>query len=179
MATSQPRPRLDIRFKEMAIRFSTISFLLFSVFAAGNSYAATFTVTKIEDTNDGVCDSDCSLREAVGTSASGDTIVFSELFNSPHTITLMLGDMAFTKDLAFIGTGRDNVVVSANNSGTGIFYITGGAHVSITGMSFRDGNVGQQSTTDALGGAIRLGGSTLNVTDASLTNNRAFNSQAL
>ena len=77
----------------MAIRYPTFLLLFLSVFAASTSYAATLTVTKIEDTNDGVCDSDCSLREAVGTSGSGDTIVFSELFNSPHTITLQLGEM--------------------------------------------------------------------------------------
>ena len=28
-------------------------------------YAATFTVTKTADTNDGACDGDCSLREAI------------------------------------------------------------------------------------------------------------------
>src|SRR5512143_2212057 len=39
--------------------------------------AATFTVTKTADTNDGVCDADCSLREAISAanaSPGADTI---------------------------------------------------------------------------------------------------------
>ncbi|MDQ6787766.1 MAG: CSLREA domain-containing protein, partial [Acidobacteriota bacterium] len=36
--------------------------------------AATLTVTKTADTNDGVCNSDCSLREAIAVAASNDTI---------------------------------------------------------------------------------------------------------
>src|SRR4029453_15565903 len=102
----------------MLVGLSVISF------AAIDTYAATLTVTKVEDTNDGVCDADCSLREAVVAAASADTVVFSSLFNTPQTITLMLGEMAFSKDLTITGTSSDNVIVSANNSGR-IFYITG------------------------------------------------------
>ncbi|MCA9978562.1 MAG: CSLREA domain-containing protein, partial [Anaerolineales bacterium] len=29
------------------------------------AHAASFTVTKLTDSNDGVCDTDCSLREAI------------------------------------------------------------------------------------------------------------------
>lgn len=45
-----------------------------AVLAAGlasPAQAADFTVTKTEDTNDGACDSDCSLREAI--KATNDT----------------------------------------------------------------------------------------------------------
>ncbi len=35
------------------------------------------TVTKLEDTNDGVCDSDCSLREAIVSAAPNATILFA------------------------------------------------------------------------------------------------------
>lgn len=46
------------------------------VFVAGVN-AATFTVNKTADSNDGVCDSDCSLRDAVAVanSAPGDDVV--------------------------------------------------------------------------------------------------------
>lgn len=64
---------------------------------AAADIAATVTVTKIADTNDGVCDSDCSLREAVSASKNGDTIVFSELFNSPQIILLTNGQSSSTK----------------------------------------------------------------------------------
>ena len=48
------------------------------VFAVAQiTFAATFTVTKIADTNDGVCDADCSFREAIraAVSAAGDDTV--------------------------------------------------------------------------------------------------------
>ncbi len=38
---------------------------------------STLTVTKTADTNDGTCDADCSLREAIAAAASGDTIEFA------------------------------------------------------------------------------------------------------
>ena len=47
------------------------------------SKGSTLVVTKTEDTADGVCDADCSLREAVTAAASGDTVVFSTLFDTP------------------------------------------------------------------------------------------------
>ena len=43
-----------------------VAFLLLCSAQAGS--AAVYTVTKIADTNDGVCDVDCSLREAVAVS---------------------------------------------------------------------------------------------------------------
>ncbi len=45
--------------------------------------AATFNVTKAADTNDGTCDADCSLREAIAATnanADADTINFSSVF---------------------------------------------------------------------------------------------------
>ncbi|MFL5804041.1 MAG: CSLREA domain-containing protein [Roseiflexaceae bacterium] len=38
-------------------------------------------VTKLADTNDGVCDSDCSLREAIATVSSEDTFIPCHLPN--------------------------------------------------------------------------------------------------
>ena len=49
-----------------------MSFLVF--FLLEHAQAATLFVTKTADTNDFFCDADCSLREAIGTAASGDTI---------------------------------------------------------------------------------------------------------
>jgi CSLREA domain-containing protein len=62
------------------------------VFFSINANAATYTVTKIADTNDGVCNGDCSLREAIAVAnatTADDTIVFdSTVFASAQTITL-------------------------------------------------------------------------------------------
>ncbi|HLM60606.1 MAG TPA: CSLREA domain-containing protein, partial [Pyrinomonadaceae bacterium] len=62
---------------------------LFLILAVLTTQAATLTVTKIADTNDGACDADCSLREAIAAAnpAGGDEIVFaSPLFDTPQII---------------------------------------------------------------------------------------------
>jgi len=146
--------------------------LLISVFAAIETRAATLTVTKIEDTNDGVCDADCSLREAVVAAMSGDTVLFSELFNTPQTITLTLGQITIDKNLTITGTGQNLVTISGNNASR-IVLITSGHTVGLSGMTFRDGNV----TTMQVGGAILLYDSALNVSDATFINNRALDPQ--
>ena len=70
---------------------SVITILSITLFLI-STHAATFTVTKTADTNDGVCDADCSLREAIGaanTAASNDIINFdTSVFNTNQTITL-------------------------------------------------------------------------------------------
>lgn len=56
-----------------------LPFLIFFLFNTPSVYAATYTVTKTADTNDGTCDADCSLREAVASAndnAGADTIEF-------------------------------------------------------------------------------------------------------
>ena len=140
------------------------------------AYASTLTVTKIADTNDGSCDAaDCSLREAVAAANPDDTIGFSELFNTPQTITLIAGQIAIDKNLMINGTGSDLLSVSGNNFGR-LFYISGGATVYMTRMKLRDGNVGA-IPGDEFGGAIRVMDSTLQLTHVELTNNTAFSVQ--
>lgn len=46
------------------------------IFGAQKVGATDFTVTKITNSNDGTCDADCSLREAVAAADSGDTVLF-------------------------------------------------------------------------------------------------------
>src|SRR5688500_16223937 len=66
------------------------AFMILACMAAAQ--AATLTVTKTADTNDGACDADCSLREAfAAANETGlpDTIEFDAgLFSTPQIITL-------------------------------------------------------------------------------------------
>src|SRR5262245_5473927 len=88
---------------------------------ASSATAATFVVTKTADTNDGACDSDCSLREAlsIANSTSGsDTINFSSLFSSIRTIVLTGGQLEVS-DAAGVniaGPGSNLLLVSGNNA---------------------------------------------------------------
>ena len=65
-------------------------FLFVQAASIPSAFAIDYTVTKTDDTNDGVCDSDCSLREAIvaaNTSFGADRVVLG----SSQTYTLSLG----------------------------------------------------------------------------------------
>jgi CSLREA domain-containing protein len=159
----------------MKTRVPTLLLILLCVAAVTNSYAATLTVTKTADTSDGVCDSDCSLRDAVMAAVSGDTLVFSTLFNSPQTITLTDGQITIDKSLTITGTGQDLVTVSGNNASRVLFISGEGISVNISGITFRDGNVGSPIP---YGGAIAVDNGHLSVSFATFTNNRAVDPQS-
>ena len=97
--------------------------------------AATLTVTKIADTNDNVCDADCSLREAIFAASSGDTIEFaSPLFDSAQTITLALGALYQDKTLTINGRGADLTRVSGNNL-TRVFLTGNGGNSTLNNLT--------------------------------------------
>src|SRR5437868_6281338 len=61
-----------------------------------NTPQMNFVVTKLADTNDGVCDSDCSLREAIAVTRAGGTITFA----SGLTGSIVLGNqISITKSV--------------------------------------------------------------------------------
>lgn len=102
------------------LRFGTLSYslvlvcgvmtimTLFSVINSGEftpqALAANLTVNKAADTNDGTCDAiDCSLREAVGDAAAGDTILFSGNYTIALVSTLAVPAI---NNLTIDATGR-------------------------------------------------------------------------
>jgi len=98
-------------------------------------------VTKTADTNDGTCDADCSLREAIATANPGDTVLFSSLFNTPQTITLGSGVLNVTKDLKILGTGANNLTVSGNNASRVFFFGSPDSRrFTLYGMTITSGN---------------------------------------
>jgi CSLREA domain-containing protein len=143
------------------------------IFAAVNISAATLIVTKTEDTNDGVCDADCSLREAVAAANPDDTVVFSSLFNTPQTITLALGNIAITRTLTISGPGAERLTISGNNASR-IFRITGVIIVNLS--DFRIANGRASSSGDEQGGGIYVLNSSLALRHLSIVNNRAATS---
>ena len=54
------------RGRSCRLRIGALAVTLAALVAAGTAEAATLTVTKLNDTRDGTCNSDCSLREAIG-----------------------------------------------------------------------------------------------------------------
>jgi CSLREA domain-containing protein len=126
--------------------FKLILLLSFISVLAGSSWAATFTVTKIEDTNDGVCDTDCSLREAVeaaNAAATDDVIVFDpNVFSTPRTIILSGTEIAITGNGSFRleGPGASLLTISGNNA-SGVLSIGSSGTAEIDGVTISDGNL--------------------------------------
>lgn len=128
---------------------STILWLAFSV--AG----ATLTVTKTADTNDGVCDADCSLREAVAAanaSAENDDIVFSSAtFTGTKMISLAGTQITIANNGSLSITGSGRLTISGEGNSR-VFVVDFGAVVTLKSLSVRSGQ------TVSFGGGIYNGG---------------------
>lgn len=155
--------------------FLVVSLLIsFAVCAS----AADFTVTKTADTNDGVCDSDCSLREAVAAAvgaASDDNVYFSSaVFSSPQLITIS-SDIIITSNgkISIIGPGPGLLTVSGNNLGR-IFTNQTGAITMIANMRLT-GGTGVSTVSTGRGGAVYNNGGTLTLINLEIAGNTAAN----
>jgi CSLREA domain-containing protein len=103
---------------------STFTITVALLLALTAAQATVLTVNKTADTNDGVCSAtDCSLREAITASASGDIIEFSSLFDTSRVITLTHGPLVINDDLTVIGPGAGLLAISGNYSTRNVFEI--------------------------------------------------------
>ena len=108
-------------------------FLALLFLSATSTFAATITVTNLNDSGAG------SLRQAILDAMAGDTIDF----DVAGTITLTTGEMIINKDLTVQGPGADMLTISGNNSSR-IFNIDDGDSdnyivVSISGLKLENG----------------------------------------
>lgn len=143
--------------------------------AAGMASAATFTVTKTTDTNDGTCDADCSLREAVVAAnalAGADTIVLPA---GNYVLTLAdtdenlaaNGDLDITDAVTISGPSAGTTFIDGNNT-TRVLHVLTSAPVDVLGVTIRNGNV------TGFGGGIHYEGSgTLSLNAVAVSNNTA------
>ncbi|MEM8556742.1 MAG: Ig-like domain-containing protein [Bacteroidota bacterium] len=125
----------------------------------------TFIVTKTADTNDGTCDADCSLREAIAAAdanlaAAADTITFSPAVTG--TIALDGTQLTLVTDVVINGPGAGVLAVSGNQISR-VFETT--STVEINDLTIRDGNA------TSSGSGIRNLGGTLTIRRSSITNN--------
>ncbi len=153
------------------------------LFSADFVAAATYTVTKTADTNDGTCDADCSLREAVAAANAtidNDNVVFAlPLFSTPQTITLAGSEIVVAANgtLSIYGTGAYRLTISGNN--TSRILVSGpNAVVNVHNMRFTAGN-GAGATNTGRGGAIYNVGGTMVITNSIITGNSGANGGAL
>ena len=117
-----------------------------SIHNEGNTY----TVTNLTDLDDGVCDSDCSLREAIyaaNNSAGADTIIFS--LNGTINLESTLPYIEDPAGLTIDGTGQ-TVTVKGNGTNQ-VFYISSDVSLTSNEVSFSSGyfyNAGEFTITD-------------------------------
>lgn len=136
-------------------------FLLFLAVGTITVHGATFVVTKTADTNDGVCDADCSLREAIGAAniaVTDDVIEFDQsIFNVARTITLGGSELSINNNGSLVvnGTGSNLLTIGGNNASR-VFLVNVGANVSINSLKITQGNVSFGS-----GGGLRNDGTLL------------------
>ncbi len=136
--------------------------------------AGSLMVTKVADTNDGNCDADCSLREAISAanaSSANDAITFSGLFNTPQTITLTGTQLALNNSgtLVISGPGRNLLAISGNNS-TRVFFILPGTNVTLSGIGISNGRATFTGGGGASGGGLQNRGN-LSIVDSTISGN--------
>jgi CSLREA domain-containing protein len=105
--------------RNQVLRFTCLLFCLFTILTV-RAQAANFTVSKVADTSDGVCNADCSLREAILASNNNgpgaDVITFNTGFVLPLTPTSSLP--AITGSLTIDGGSNVNGYPLTELSGT-------------------------------------------------------------
>src|SRR4051812_49249795 len=124
-------------------RFVLVILPLFALsFPSPDADAATVTVTKTADTYDGVCDADCSLREAVLDVNSGPGNEVISIPNGTFTLTDTAdGDLDVIQPTTIQGSGA-TIIDGGTGWGERIFDIGSGiATVTFRDLTIRGGNV--------------------------------------
>jgi len=170
--------------------------------AAPSARASVYTVTRTDDTADGACNTDCSLREAIlaANANHGPDVIL--LPAGTYTLTLAgagedqgaLGDLDLRDDLTLVGASADTTVIDGGQLDR-VFDVLAGVHAEISGVTIRNGRVagpgggirnagtldlsasvisGNATTQGGYGGGISSGGSgTLTLVQTTLNGNVA------
>ena len=155
-------------------------FLMLSIFLLTgiNALAATRVVTKLADTNDGVCNNDCSLREAIAAAANGDKIYFQAALSGTITLNILNGSLLIGKNITI--NGSDHVSVSGGGGDLPklrVFVIKGGATVTMNNMEIKngEGEILDPDIETHFGAGIYVNNSTLYLNDSYIHHNEAHN----
>jgi hypothetical protein len=143
----------------------------------GRELLSTLTVSNTDDSGAG------SLRAAISQANSdsgGDTIVFSELFSSPQTITLTGGQLELTGTRApttITGPGANLLSVSGHQASR-VFLVDANVTASISGLTVTGGNAAT-SDDDGGGGVQVMENGLLTMTDCTVSDNAASGQSGL
>jgi CSLREA domain-containing protein len=147
-----------------------VAVTLLSIAAAAR--AETLTVNSAADAGGSCPGASCTLRQAIATAASDDTINFAAGLT---TITLTSAELLINKNLTITGPGANRLRVQRSAaSGTPNFRIfnipSGSVNVTISGLTIANGNA---SSVSFGGGIDNASTSTVSVTNCTLSGNQA------
>jgi CSLREA domain-containing protein len=147
--------------------------------------AGPFNVTKTADTNDGTCDDDCSLREAI---TAANAAVDGGTVNVPAGNYLLTvdttntqddanaeGDLDITGSVTIAGAGPGLTVIDGNGPvlHDHVMQVLSPAVGSISGVTVTNGQSTDEGGGRDDGGGIHVASGTLTLSNAVLTNNDA------
>jgi CSLREA domain-containing protein len=131
----------------------------------GSLFATTFPVTKTADTDDGICDPDCSLREAIGAAnanpGADDVPIPAGIYR------LSLGQLVVSDDVEIAGAGEASTIIDGNRSSR-VFEIQTGSVAAISSVTIQSGSEESQF----------IGGGIANYGNLTLTNTTVRENQA-
>ena len=172
-------------FEAVLVTLAAVGAALFALFVLANpaiSGSTTLTVTKTADTNDGACDADCSLREAIiqSNAFSTDDIdvpagTYKLTIRGRDEDLAATGDLDIRKGVTIRGEGARNTIIDGNGIDrvfhTPIQFPSTVFTVSIFGVKITGGAI-----PDSVGGGIlhTARGSTLNLSDSTVSGNSAL-----
>jgi len=131
-----------------------------SLYTVEVPFGLSIIVTNNNDSGSG------SLRDAIASAVSGDTIRFAS--NVTGTIALTSGELAITNSIAITGPTATGITVSGNNSNR-VFHLTAGTS-TISGLTIANGN-----TSGPGAGIFSETGSTLVLSNCTVSGNFSGN----
>ncbi len=139
--------------------------------------AAVFVVSKKVDTNDGVCNADCSLREAViaANAAAGADVIRVPAGRYVLTIagtddTAAAGDLDVNSTVTLVSTGGTAII---DGGGTDrVIHVGGSGSLTVRGLRIT-GGLADQATGGVGGGVFVAGGGAATVVNSTVAGNRA------
>ncbi|VAW40712.1 hypothetical protein MNBD_CHLOROFLEXI01-4317 [hydrothermal vent metagenome] len=125
---------------------------LFSILGrAQTAYAATFIVNISFDENDGVCDSSCSIRDAIFVAGDGDDITIPA---GSYTLSATNGSLIVTENIIFNGNSATDTFIDAMGSSS-VISVTAGT-VIFNNLTLQNGAAMEGAGMHISGGATNV-----------------------
>jgi CSLREA domain-containing protein len=131
--------------------------------------SSTLTVTKLSDTDDGVCDDDCSLREALEAASPNSTISFAPKLNGKIKLRRTL---IINKNVTIDGPNAKCITISGRKA-VRVFLVEQDSHLTIKNLAISDGRAKGARGEDGEGGGLYNNGGIVTIINCIFAGNKA------